>query len=74
MSGIEVSLSAASGAKIYYTIPSATTFAVAGVIVDNLDGILEAICEAKSTPRGPFDPPFSLTSRNDLQQVVNLLE
>lgn len=54
--------------------PSATTFAVAGVTGvtdDNLDDILEAIGEAKSTPRGPFDPPFSLTSRNDLQQVVN---
>lgn len=57
----------------YNPKPSATTFAVAGVTgvtADNLDDILNAILDAYQMIRGPFETPFSLTSRVDLQQVV----
>ncbi|RKP46316.1 hypothetical protein D7Z26_24780 [Cohnella endophytica] len=57
-----------------FTKPSATTFAAAGVTgvtANNLDDILSAIEDAYHEIRGPFDTPFSLTSRDDLQAVVN---
>lgn len=62
----------------YFTVhdwpkPDATLFEVAGltgVTNDNLDEILQAIHDASQEFRGPWDTPFSITSRNDLQQVI----